>query len=41
VLALALGATLGGERLGLHALLSGLLVVGGVVLLVTDRRPAS
>ena len=39
VLAIALGATLGGERLGPSALLSGLLVVSGVLLLVTERRP--
>lgn len=39
VLAIALGATLGGERLGLHALLSAALVVSGVLLLLTDRRP--
>jgi drug/metabolite transporter (DMT)-like permease len=38
VLALALGATLGGERLGPSALLSGLLVVSGVLLLLTERR---
>jgi drug/metabolite transporter (DMT)-like permease len=39
VLAMVLGATLGGERLGANAVLSGLLVVSGVVLLVTDARP--
>jgi drug/metabolite transporter (DMT)-like permease len=39
VLAIALGATLGGERLGLNALLSASLVVSGVLLLLTDRRP--
>jgi drug/metabolite transporter (DMT)-like permease len=39
VLAIALGATLGGERLGLNALLSAALVVSGVILLLTDRRP--
>ena len=38
VLAIALGTTLGGERLAPSALLSGLLVVSGVVLLLTDRR---
>jgi drug/metabolite transporter (DMT)-like permease len=40
VLALALGTTLGGERLGPSALLSGLLVVSGVLLLLTDRSSA-
>ncbi|HET8933058.1 MAG TPA: hypothetical protein VFN67_06455 [Polyangiales bacterium] len=30
---------LGGERLGLHALLSAALVVRGVLLRLTDRRP--
>jgi drug/metabolite transporter (DMT)-like permease len=39
VLALALGATLGGEKLGASAVLSGLLVVSGVVLLLTEPRP--
>jgi drug/metabolite transporter (DMT)-like permease len=38
VLALALGATLGGEKLGSSALLSGLLVVSGVLLLLTEGR---
>jgi drug/metabolite transporter (DMT)-like permease len=40
VLALVLGATLGGERLGANAVLAGLLVVSGVVLLLTDRSRA-
>lgn len=38
VLAIVLGTTLGGELLGPSALLSGLLVVSGVLLLLTERR---
>lgn len=38
VLAIVLGTTLGGERLGPSALLSGVLVICGVALLLTDRR---
>lgn len=38
VLALALGATLGGERVGANVVLAGLLVVSGVAVLLTSGR---
>jgi drug/metabolite transporter (DMT)-like permease len=41
VVAVALGAAWGGERLTLMTLVSAITIVGGVILVLVDRRTAS